>query len=419
MARKKERDEKKTLEIKEYLRKLTLTDETKATVDEYFDKAYNTPSLRIVKIELPIEDQVIAFIKEEYQGIRTGSSKENYLEIPVWSDTWFVGETIMPIGNKELSFRKKRYPNGMVSIEYIHGNAERRDDFQFSGIPKMKKKTYFFFHDHDIKGYQQYDDISKIDWKRFEDDPESIPEKQRPTENQIRAKEVEDGMKEISNLVTPFVHKYLLITLDEFFNKDTYKLRNNFSNGSPMYLLWGKLKSFNTFLDETVQYLKYMVILNGIEPDEYDVLIEEIEEQRKRVATAFTVLKHHYNRYDNGEIKGVKLDKRNRPLIPFELGTSEMDYDPVLMKVSPSKHAMKYKDSNGPIQTAFNEMEKLLTPRPETLQEILTSPNKFTGYILRKGKLYPNLGEIERRKDLYKNYGDEIIELSIERLLLE
>lgn len=379
-----------------------VTDEIKKEVEHLFERAKRIPELKIIEKRLPFETVLKGTFDEEDLEVRPGSSKENWIEIKIHNDRWYLPDQYMPVnGTKIITYRVIREPLGLISIEVIAGNQYRNQDYRRERLENPLKQTFHFVC---VEGenpyYQQYKDLK------------GVPE-DKLTDNQKIAVERKKEAQYVINLLQPYIMRYVFVVREdilkgkEISGNKRLKSPFSYSSGDTAKNFWRYIRELETFIEETTFYLKCMLILNQLDLAEYNELEIRLERAKFYLLAAKQTLSYKFEQIEKGENE------------QFILGTNNDDKDPRFTE----EENEKYYGTKGPVQRAIQYIEWLLKEREERVQDIIKRPGKavMDGYIHidAEGRLYPNLTEIERRKNLYKMYGDSSTEQEIQQIIRE
>lgn len=315
-------------------------------------RGWNCPDLKIEERQIPEELKTIeAFEKKNIAPLTGGELSrlhENVVEYYIY-DSENESEFLPLIPQKFVTYEKEYFAPGMVKITLIYGQKIRKEnDFRFTDKINVHKDPSYFLYDYNTNQYKQVNP-KKNEWI------EELAERE-----EIRKKSVE------------FIYYY-----KDLKNSIWLKKQNPFDKGQYIYQFSPEINSLNNkefietinfFLNLSEDYLYVLQFFGSITKNEYNYLLKAIDKQKE---------------YNNKTYEYIILEEEK--LLD--------EFTDVL---------------NLPKQNPFLDtkikMARLLTPREERL-DVITPANYYKGYIYidtANNKLYPNLGELERKVNVFQ-----------------
>lgn len=313
-------------------------------------KDWNCPDLIVEEKQIPKELQKkSAFDKKDVAPLNGGEKSrlsENIVEYYVYED---IDEYNPLLTKKYTQYIKEKLAPSMIIITHEYGNYQRKEgDFRFTDKVNVKKETAYFLYDYFIKEYKQVN-AKKEEWI------ERLAERE-----QVRKQSID------------FIYFY-----KTFKDAIWVKKINPFDKSKYIYGFSKEVESLgeiefietiNFFLFLSELYIFILEFFGSITNDEYKHLLQAIEKQKER----------NYKCYEYIMLKEEGL------------------FDDFASVLNLSKSDSFYQTK---LKITF-----LLTPREERL-EVITPANYHRGYVFidtEKGICYPNLGELDRRINLFQ-----------------
>ena len=322
-------------------------------------RAKNVPYLKIETKEIDNK----AKIKKEFDGtdlkpyIKTGARlNENTIELPLWDDEQIFNEVIPAWGfHKFCNYEVKEFGLGLVYVRFKFGKKVRKgNDFRFREDKDVQQIDFYFIYDFEKRQYVEINPLKNDEWqKRI------------------------SNMELLEKQTFPFTWNYLTQIRPAFLESHD-KFGKNYSRTYSDIAI--HLKGLDKFLDDTGLYIDLLYIIYGdITKDEHFTLEQAIRRQKKLISKTreyieafkedalFDAHKDYYDRHDEKAALGITT------------GT-------------------------------FFDFEKIIKARKEKIDDHeWFSYNKMQGYLTvnkEKNVLYPNFTEVERRRSLYKQAGN-------------
>ncbi|PLS01941.1 hypothetical protein [Neobacillus cucumis] len=305
------------------------------------------PDLIVEEKQIPQELKKIEALEKKDIAPLTGGEKSRLHENIVEYYVFDRDEDFTPlIPQKYVSYEKEKLAPGLFVVTSEYGIKGRKGDYRFTEkVNVQKDKSYFLYENN------QYSQVN--------------PQKQQWLDRLAEREELRKQSVE-------FIYFY-----KDLQNAIWTKKLNPFDKGKFIYGFSQEINSMgeiefietmNFFLRISELYLFILQFFGSITKDEFSYLLKAIDRQKDR----------NYNCYEYIMLKEEEL------LFDFASVLNLSNGDPFF-------------------ETKF-KMAVLLTPREERL-DIITTANYHQGYVyidVEKGICYPNLGELDRRINLFQ-----------------
>jgi hypothetical protein len=341
--------------------KLKLSQEDKKYLKSVFERSMNITPLEIIEKKLHSNKRFERMIEAEDMMLDKGQVKENYLQIPIHNDKWYIKKNKIPCGGiKSLNYSIYRSPLGLITIEVYGGEKVRGEILRSENWFRKENIRFSVVYLEDEGYYQHYEEIKN---------PNKINDNQ-----QLAMARIEEG-KELYPKFTPFLEDfedYLIGFKKAPSTTDENKVVKSFDN-------------YKQFFDYVVSYVQIQFIFGVITKDETIVLYKKI----KKLHNQMNELQQTWKSLNKEELEAAfrSLEANAKKLI-----------EPRRLDVK----AESIKLTNG--------VDK---------KTALMIANNVEGYLVENDAIAPSLLEIERRKDCYDEYELQDFEDQFIRMLKE
>ena len=324
------------------------------------------PDLVVVEKQIPDElKKVEAFEKRDVTPLTGGKESrlnEGIVEYYVFDSDDEFTPLIPP---KYVTYEKEKLAPGLFVITLEYGLYSRKGDYRFTDKINVQRDTSYFLYDDNR--YHQVNP-KKEEWLN------RLAER-----DELRKQSVE------------FIYFYQDFKSAIWTKKNNPFDKSKFSYGfSEEVKTMGEIEfieTMNFFLNIAELYLFILQFFGSISKDEYNYLLKAIEKQKDR----------------NNRCYEYIVLKEEELLNDFASVLNLSNIDPFF-------------------ETKL-KMATILTPREERL-DVITPSNYYQGYVYidtekNGGTCYPNLGEIERRINLFHNAANSESEKEILKNILK
>ena len=316
-----------------------------------------------------------------------------HVEFLEYDEENLYGREISEFGFKFSKPYIKREPHGIVTILHEFGVKNRGADFRWTRAENTEKVNYIFMFvpdENDEKG-GYYMPVKPSKKKNLEEwDPLS----------QMYYERLEKS-KNTKILLNRYLHKYRTYTFKDYWvvkdasngdiSQDFHSsLQFHLDGRSTLKDVLNFITKTNSFLEDTIRFVKARMVIRKITIAEYNYLIDYLNDVKKAWKEAASTIQLlieekglEASYFEINEDWYVDTDKKERERVLFE----------------------KVKKTAGPIQLLRSHMKRLLESRPELPKDI--KPERYSvGYLYidyDNKVVIPNVGEMIRSQYLYRN----------------